>query len=154
VQIGFCALRNVQTFELHCSYVYSIIRTRVQHNEQFEPSTFLWVASRLQSTCSWAPRRKSLHSSVNGRIYQQQAVTHENTIEAQNAKIERGASATARKGSRVSVGSTSMLQNKDTKLFVSRLCVANRFSNCYESKRKMSMSFMRILRMMTLITNE
>ena len=47
-QIVFCAPRNVQTFKLHCSYVHSIICTRVRHKEQFEPSTLLWVASRLQ----------------------------------------------------------------------------------------------------------
>ena len=41
--------------------------------------------------CSWAPGSKSLHASVKGHIYEQQAVKHEKTIEEQVAKINRGA---------------------------------------------------------------
>jgi len=67
-------------------------------SEQLWFQYYHWTNERLDinrppnlDACSWAPGSISLHSSVKCHIYQQQTMKHKKTIEAQKAKIKRGA---------------------------------------------------------------
>ena len=57
-----------------------------------------WTEDRLGiekpctlGACSWAPSGRKLNCAVGQKIYEQQTVKHERSLEAQKEKLERGA---------------------------------------------------------------